>query len=120
MSAMKQYEHGAKSLGSSLRSVIRHRRRRPAVIVTDKLNSYGAAKRDILPNVEHRQHKGLNNRAENSHQATRIRERRMRRFKSPGHAQRFLASFDLIRQHFHPKQHLLPEERISTINPPTF
>lgn len=67
-----------------------------------------AAKREILPNVEHRQHKGLNNRAENSHQATRTQERRMRRFKSAGHAQRFCSSFELIRQHFHPKQHKLP------------
>jgi len=79
----------------------------PRVMVTDKLKSYGAAKREMLPHVEHQQHKGLNNRAENSHQATRTRERRMQRFKSPGHAQRFLSSFELIRQHFHPKQHLL-------------
>jgi len=63
----------------------------PRVVSTDKLASYGAAKREVLPGVEHRQHKRLNNRAENSHQPTRERERRMRRFKSPGHAQRFLA-----------------------------
>lgn len=79
----------------------------PRVIVTDKLKSYGAAKRELLPHVEHRQHKGLNNRAENSHQPTRMRERRMRRFKSPGHAQRFLSAFGLIREHFHPNQHVL-------------
>jgi len=54
----------------------------PRVIITDKLRSYGAAKREILPGVEHRQHKGLNNRAENSHQPTRLREKKMRRFKS--------------------------------------
>src|SRR5260370_18549414 len=54
----------------------------PRVIITDKLKSYGAAKREILPGVEHRQHKGLNNRAENSHQSTRLREKKMRRFKS--------------------------------------
>jgi putative transposase len=64
----------------------------PRVIITDKLKSYGAAKREILPGVEHRQHKGLNNRAERSHQPTRQRERIMRRFKSPGHAQRFLSA----------------------------
>jgi putative transposase len=46
------------------------------VLVTDKLKSYAAAKREIMPGVEHRQHKGLvNNRAENSHQPTRRRER---------------------------------------------
>ena len=49
----------------------------PRVIVTDKLKSYGVAKREILPGVEHRQHRYLNNRAENSHQPTRQRERRM-------------------------------------------
>ncbi len=53
----------------------------PRVVITDKLASYGAAKREVLPSVEHRQHKRLNNRAENSHQPTRERERRMRRFK---------------------------------------
>ena len=53
----------------------------PRVIITDKLKSYGAAKREILPGVEHRQHKGLNNRAENSHQPTRLREKKMRRFR---------------------------------------
>lgn len=80
----------------------------PRVIVTDKQKSYGAAKKEMLQGVEHQQHKGLKNRAENSHQQTRVRERRMRRFKSPGHVQRFLSSFELVRQHFHPKQHLLP------------
>ncbi len=59
----------------------------PRVIITDKLKSYGAAKREILEGVEHRQQKGLNNRAENSHRPTRIRERRMGRFKSMGHTQ---------------------------------
>jgi putative transposase len=64
----------------------------PRVIITDKLRSYGAAKREILPGVEHRQHKGLNNRAENSHQPTRLREKNMRKFKSIKHAQRFLSA----------------------------
>jgi putative transposase len=58
----------------------------PRVIITDKLKSYAAAKREILPGVEHRQHRYLNNRAENSHQPTRQRERHMHRFKSPAHA----------------------------------
>ncbi|GAC1576762.1 MAG: hypothetical protein NVS4B1_04020 [Ktedonobacteraceae bacterium] len=60
----------------------------PRVIITEKLTRYGAAKREILPGVEHRQHKRLNNRAENSHQPTRLREKKMRRFKSAGHAER--------------------------------
>jgi len=77
----------------------------PRVIITDKLKSYGAAKRELLPSVEHRQHRYLNNRAENSHQPTRQRERRMQRFKSPSHAQRFLAAYGPIVQHFRPRRH---------------
>lgn len=76
----------------------------PRVIITDKLKSYGAAKRQILPGVEHRQHKGLNNQAENSHQPTRVREKVMGRFKSSGHAQGFLSAQGPIRQHFRPKR----------------
>ncbi len=79
----------------------------PRVLITDKLASYSAAQRAILPSVEHRRHKGLNNRAENSHQPTRERERRMRRFKSPGHAQRFLAACGPIASHFRPRRHRL-------------
>jgi len=80
----------------------------PRVIVTDKLKSYAAAKHEILPGVEHRQHRYLNNRAENSHQSTRQRERRMQRFKSPGHAQRFLSAYGPIASHFRLRRHLLP------------
>ncbi len=71
--------------------------RSPRVIVTDKLRSYAATKRKILPDVEHRQSHYLNNRAENSHQPTRMRERHMKRFQSPEHAQRFLSVFEPIR-----------------------
>ena len=70
-------------------------------MITDKLASYGAAKREVMPGVEHRQHKGLNNRAENSHQPTRRRERQMKRFKSARQAQRFLSAHDQINNLFH-------------------
>ncbi len=72
----------------------------PRVTVTDKLASYGPAIKTVLPRTDHRKHKGLNNRAENSHQPTRQRERAMRRFKSPEQAQRFLEPFGPIREHF--------------------
>jgi putative transposase len=75
------------------------------VSITDKLKSSGAAKRAILPGVEHRQHRYLNNRAENSPQPTRQRERRMQRLKSPGQAQRFLSASGPIAQHFRPRRH---------------
>jgi putative transposase len=68
----------------------------PRVTITDKLASYAAAKRVVMPGVEHRQHTGLNNRAENSHQPTRRRERIMKRFKSAGRAQRFLSVHDQV------------------------
>jgi putative transposase len=79
----------------------------PRVVITHKLASYGAAKREVLPSVEHRQHKRLNTRAENSHQPTRERERRMRRLKSPGHAQRFLSAYGPIAAHCRPRRHRL-------------
>jgi putative transposase len=79
----------------------------PRVIVTDKLASYGAAKHELLPSVEHRQHRYLNNREENSHQPTRQRERTMRRFKSAGQAQRFLAAYGPIASHFRPRRRRL-------------
>ena len=71
-----------------------------------KLKSYGAAKREILPGVEHRQSRYLNNRCENSHRPTRQREYRMQGFKSAGHAQRFLSTYGPIAQHFRPRRHL--------------
>jgi putative transposase len=85
----------------------------PRVLITDTLASYGAARRAVLPSVAHRRHKGLNNRAENPHQPTRERERRMRRFKSPGHARRFLAADGPIASHCRPRRHRLaaPEYR---------
>ena len=78
----------------------------PRVLITDRLMSYSAAQTEVLPSVEHRQDKGQNNRAENSHQPTRLRERVMRRFKSAGQAQRFLSVFGIIGSHFRPGRHL--------------
>ena len=72
----------------------------PRVVITDKLHSYPPALRRVLPNVDHRRHNGLNNRAENSHQPTRQRERLMCRFKSAERARRFLGPFGAIGDHF--------------------
>jgi putative transposase len=82
----------------------------PRVLVTDKLRSYGAARHRVLRSVEHRQSKYLNNRAENSHQPTRQRERAMKKFTSAGHAQRFLSAFSGISPHFRPGRHRLSAE----------
>jgi putative transposase len=85
--------HAAKRL---MRKLLRKHGRAPRVLITDKLKSYAAANRDLGLNVEHRQHKGLNNRAENSHQPTRVREKVMRRFKSARHLQRFTSVHDQV------------------------
>jgi putative transposase len=77
-------------------------------MITDKLKSYQAAKKEIMPGVEHRPHKGLNNRAENSHQPTRRRERQMKRFTSARQAQRFLSAHYQINNLF-----LLPRHRMT-------
>jgi putative transposase len=70
-------------------------------MITDRLGSYSAAKQALMPGVEHRRHRGLNNRAENSHQPTRRRERQMKRFKSARQAQRFLSAHDQVNNLFH-------------------
>jgi putative transposase len=73
-------------------------------VITDKLKSSDVAVRDLFPGVEHRQHRYLINCVENSHQPTRQRERQVQGFKSPGRAQRFLASYVPIVQHFRPRR----------------
>jgi len=78
----------------------------PSVIITDKLKSYGAAKEEVLPGVEHRQGKGLNNRAENSHQPTRVREKVMRGSSRQATRERFLSAFGVITSHFRAGRHL--------------
>lgn len=72
----------------------------PKRTITDKLRSYPAAKREVIPDVEHRSHKGLNNRAENSHLPLRKRERMMQGFRSVGGLQRFVSIFSAVRNLF--------------------
>jgi putative transposase len=92
----------------------------PRVVVTDKLASYPPALKRVLPQTEHRRHKGLNNRAENSHRPVRKRERVLQRFKSPAHAQRFLEPFSAVGNHFRPRRHLLPAEQYRQIRTARF
>jgi putative transposase len=91
-----QSRRNAKAAKRLLRKLLKKQGIAPRVMITDKLASYAAAKREVMPGVEHRQHKGLNNRAENSHQPTRRRERIMKCFKSAGQAQRFLSVHDHV------------------------
>ncbi len=88
-----------------MRKLLKRQGAAPRVMITDKLRSYGAAKRKAMPGVEHRSYKDLKNRAENSHQPTRRRERVMKRFKSPRHLQRFVPIHDPVANLFHLPRH---------------
>src|ERR1700728_2701710 len=103
-----QPRRDAKAAKRFLKRLLKGLQYEPRVIVTDKLKSYGVAQREVLPKVEHRQSRYLNNRAEESHRPTRRRERQMQRFKSSDQAQRFLSAHSMIYGHFRPRRHLMP------------
>jgi putative transposase len=100
----RRHTHAAKKF---FRKLLKGLQYVPRVVITDKVKSYGTAKREILPGVEHRQSRYLNNRCENSHRPTWQRAYHMQGFTSPGHAQRFLSAYGPITQHFRPRRHLL-------------
>src|SRR3569833_1785289 len=108
LDVLVQSRRDKKAAKRLLRKLLKKQGRAPRVLITDTLRSYGAAKREIMPGVEHRQHKGLNNRAENSHRPTRRRERQMKRFKPAGQAQRFLSAHGQINNLFHLYRDHLP------------
>ena len=89
------------------RKLLKHQGATPWRLVTDKLRSYGAAHRTVMPSVVHSTEKYENNRAEISHQPTRQRQRQMRKFKSPSQAQRFLSVHGLVQNLFRVGRHLL-------------
>jgi putative transposase len=98
-----------------MRKLLKRSAAAPRVMITDKVKSYGAARTDMGLRFEHRQHKGLNNRAENSHLPTRRRERIMKRFKSPRQAQKFLSIHDHVANLFHfPRNKLLATDHRAT------
>jgi putative transposase len=97
-----QIHRDTKAARRLLMQLLRQQGRPPKRIITDKFGSYGAARRKVLPKVEHRQHKGLNNRAENSHVPIRKRERMMQGFRSWSALQRFVSTFSAVRNHFVP------------------
>lgn len=108
LDVLVQSRRSAKAARRLMRKLLRGQGRSPRVMITDKLRSYGAAKRQVMPGVEHRSHKGLNNRAENSHQPIRRREKIMKRFKSARQLQRFVSIHDPIANLFQTPRHDIP------------
>lgn len=102
-----QSRRNAKAAKRFFKKLLKGLQYAPRVLVTDKLKSYGAARKEMGLGFEHRQHKGLNNRAENSHQPARQKERQMRRFKSLAQAQRLLSAHGPINNLFRPRRHRL-------------
>ena len=92
------------------RRLVRSSGTEPRKIVTDKLRSYPVAQREVMPDTIHSTQQYENNRAEQSHEATRVRERGMRRFKSVRQAQRFLATHAVVSNLFNLGRHLIRSE----------
>jgi putative transposase len=97
-----QARRNTKAAKRLLKRLLRKQGSPPWQLVTDKLASYAAAQRQIMPDVEHRSHKGLNNRAENSHLPIRRREHAVQGFRSPDGLQRFVSVFSAVRNLFVP------------------
>jgi len=97
-----QTRRDTKAAKRLLRRLLKKQGCPPRRMITDKLGSYAAAHRQIMPAVEHRSHKGLNNRAENSHLPLRRRERIMQGFRSPGGLQKFVSVFSAVGNLFVP------------------
>src|SRR5919107_5158278 len=97
-----------------MRKLLRKQGFGPDELVTDTLGSYGAARRELGLNARHEQGLRKNNRAENSHQPVRRRERKQQRFKSAGSAQRFLSAHAAVHNTFNLQRHLVSRRTLRT------
>jgi putative transposase len=102
------------------RRLLRSHGSEPRKIVTDKLRSYGVAHRELMPDVIHDNSQYENNRAEQSHEPTRVRERVMRKFKSTGQAQRFLGAHAAVYNLFNLGRHLVRAEHYRNLREGAF
>ena len=100
--------------------LLRSHGREPRKIVTDKLCSYGVAHRELIPDTIHSTQQYENNRAEQSHKATRVRERGMRKFKSVRQAQQFVAAHAAVSNLFNLGRHLVRAEHYRNLRTGAF
>jgi len=120
LDVLVQSRRDTKAAKCLLRKLLKKQGRAPRVLITDKLKSYAAAKKALKLRCEHRQHKGINNRSENSHHPTRRRKRQMKRFKSPRQVQRFLSVHDPINNLVHLRRDRRPAAEYRTFRAQAF
>ena len=113
-------ERNARAALKLMRKLLKKQDCTPTRIVTDKLRSYHVAFKKLGLSIEHIDEKRANNRAENSHQPVRRRERKMQRFKSPGSAQRFLNIHSATYNTFYFQRHLINRPTLKTYRAATF
>jgi putative transposase len=102
------------------RRLLRSNSGEPRKIVTDKLRSYGVAHRELIPNTIHVSDRYANNRAEQSHEPTRVRERGMRRFKSIAQAQKFVTTHAAVSNLFNLGRHKVSAEQYGNLRESAF
>ena len=110
-----QRRRDARAAARLMRKLLKKQGFIPALLVTDKLRSYGAAKTQLRLSVRHEQGLRKNNRAENSHLPVRRRERKMQRFKSPGSAQRFLSVHASVQNTINVQRHLVSRNTLRAL-----
>ena len=110
-----QRHRNARAAKRFFRKLLKGQGSEPRWLITDKLRSYGAAHRSVMPSVVHDTRRYANNRAEVSHQPTRQREQQMRKFKSAGQAQRFLSVHGIVRNLFNLGRHRLRAANYRTL-----
>ena len=115
-----QTRRNTKAAARFFRRLLKQQGQAPRRLVTNKLRRYRPAHRDVMPDTVHDTNQYANNRAELSHEPTRQRERRMRRFKSIGHAQLFLSVHDTMQNLFAISRHLLRAKHYRTFRAGAF